>query len=61
MAKVRNISGEELFVPELNKLVSVDEVVEVPDARLVGYVGHKGDPSPVWADETPAPSKKKEN
>jgi hypothetical protein len=49
MAKVRNISGEQLFVPELSKLVEADEVVDVPDDRLDGYICQPA----TWADETP--------
>jgi len=39
MAKVQNVSGEVLNVPELGyRNVGPDEVVEVPDDRLEGYV-----------------------
>jgi len=39
VAKVRNISGEARHVAELNgRLIEADEVVEVPDNRVDGYV-----------------------
>ena len=50
MPKVRNISGEALVVPELNKLVEADEVVDVPEDRLAAYLEQPA----TWADETPA-------
>lgn len=57
MSKVRNVSGEPLFVPELNRLVEADQVVDVPVDRLSAYL----DQSATWADETPAkPATKKE-
>ena len=57
MAKVRNISGEPLHVPELNRLVEADQVVDVPDSRLDAYLCQPA----TWADETPAkPAKNKE-
>lgn len=37
MTKVRNVSGEARIVAELNRIVDIDEVVEVPDDRLEGY------------------------
>lgn len=37
MAKVRNVSGEDLYVPEVGRVVAVDEVVTVPDARAKAY------------------------
>jgi hypothetical protein len=53
MAQVRNISGRSLNVPELgfgySKIVTADEVVEVPDDRFAGYVGPAGFPSELWA------------
>jgi hypothetical protein len=53
MAQVRNISGRSLNVPELgfgySKIVTADEVVEVPDERYAGYVGPDGYPSALWA------------
>lgn len=55
MAKVRNVSGEQLYAVELNRLVQPDEVVEVPDDRLDGYTCQPM----TWADETPAPTKSK--
>lgn len=59
MAKIRNISGEQLFASEIHKLVEADEVVDVPDARLDAYLCQ----SATWADETPAKpaAKNKEN
>lgn len=38
MAKIRNISGDDRFVPELAKLVTVDSVTDVPDDRIDAYV-----------------------
>ncbi len=37
MAKIRNISGEALAVPEINRVVDVDEVVDVPDERVEAF------------------------
>lgn len=37
MAKVRNISGEPLAVPEINRVVDADEVVDVPDERVEAF------------------------
>ena len=51
--KVRNISGIDLLVPELNRVVPADAVVEVPDARADGYTSQ----SATWAAES-APTKK---
>lgn len=45
--KVRNVSGERLAVPELNRVVDVDEVVEVPDERADGYISQ-----PHWRAES---------
>jgi len=57
MAKVRNISGEPLAVPELGwRTVGVDEVVTVPDERLDAYTCQ----SATWAAES-APAKIKES
>lgn len=43
MARVRYIGPEPVTVPELgNRLVDLDEVVEVPDARFEGYVCQPG-------------------
>lgn len=54
MAHVRNISGEALVVPDLGRVVTPDELVEVPDEALAGYVCQ---PS-TWADESaPEPAK----
>lgn len=56
MSKVRNISGESLFVPELHRMVDADQVLDVPDDRLTAYLEQPA----TWADETPA-KKTKEN
>lgn len=45
--KVRNISGEPRFVPELNRVIDTDEIVEVPDERHEGYICQPL----VWGDE----------
>lgn len=56
MAHVRNVSGVDLFVPELNfRTVQADEVVQVPDARLEGFTCQPG----TWVEETPAASARK--
>ena len=47
MAKIRNVSGEDRFVPGLNREVKADEVVTVADASP-----YTCQPSN-WADETP--------
>ena len=47
MAKIRNVSGEDRWVPWLNREVKADEVVTVPDAAP--YTCQPG----TWADETP--------
>lgn len=51
--KVRNVSGDELYVPELNRLVAPDAVVEVPDNRADGYLSQPA----TWAAES-TPTKK---
>lgn len=38
MARVRYLGPEQATVPELNRTVEPDEVVEVPDERFEGYV-----------------------
>lgn len=38
MARVRYLGPEQATVPELNRTVEPDEVVEVPDGRFEGYV-----------------------
>lgn len=49
MAKIRNVSGDDLWVPWLNREVKADEVVEVPDADLEAYTAQPE----TWADQTP--------
>ncbi|AAT90044.1 hypothetical protein ATY41_02730 [Leifsonia xyli subsp. xyli] len=39
MGQVRNVSGEPRYVPELNRVIDVDEVADVPDERVDGYDG----------------------
>ena len=48
MAKIRNVSGEDLFVPWLNREVKADEVATVPDSDLESYTSQPA----VWADVT---------
>lgn len=38
MARVRFLGAEPVTVPELDRVVQPDEVVEVPDARFEGYI-----------------------
>jgi hypothetical protein len=38
MAKIRNVSGEDLIVPVLDRIVADDAVVEVPDALFDSFV-----------------------
>lgn len=48
MAKVRNISLDDRIVPELGRVVQMDEVAEVPDDRLwTGYL------CPSWSPYCP--------
>lgn len=42
MARVRFIGPEPVTVPELDRVVEPDTVVEVPDARFEGYVCQPG-------------------
>jgi len=54
MASVRNVSGDGLWVPALNRAVAEGEVVTVPDDRWDSYVYHpqwEGVDEPVVADE----------
>ena len=53
MAKIRNVSGVDLFVPWLNREVKADEVTTVPDSDLESYTNQSG----AWADETPQKDK----
>lgn len=48
MSQVRNITAQELYVPELGKTVAPDEVVTVPDKRLEAFVVQ----TETWADAT---------
>lgn len=54
MAKIRNVSGEDLFVPWLNKVVAADEVATVPDSDLAAYTCQPQ----TWADESPKKGEK---
>jgi hypothetical protein len=49
VAKIRNVSGEDLEVRlgPIQRLVKADEVLSVPDALAVHFE------SAAWADETP--------
>jgi len=38
MAQVRNISGTDLFVPAVARVVVEDEVIDVPDADFDSFV-----------------------
>lgn len=48
MAKIRNISGEALAVPEINRVVDADEVVDVPADRLEAFTQQTA----TWAAES---------
>ena len=37
MAKIRNVSGEELYVPSLSRLVQSGQVVEVDPERVYAF------------------------
>ena len=37
MAKVRNVSGVDLYVPEIGRVVEADEIVTVPGDRAEAY------------------------
>lgn len=54
--KIRNISGGDLFVPGLNKVVKADDVVVVPDAAASGYTCQKA----TWRAESSPNHKKTE-
>lgn len=51
--KVRNISGEDRFIPDANCVVEADSVVDLPDAIARGLEAQTG----LWAIES-APIKK---
>ena len=38
MPKIRNVSGEDLYVPWLDRVVVDDEVVDVPDEDGAAYL-----------------------
>ncbi len=48
MAKVRNISGEERFVTWVDRVVAVDELVDVPDDVAESFTCQPD----VWASES---------
>lgn len=54
--KIRNISGDDRFVPDLNRVVKADEVVTVPDALAGGYTCQKS----TWRSETTTKKTEKE-
>lgn len=37
MGQVRNVSGEPRYVPELNRVIDIDEISDVPDERVEAY------------------------
>lgn len=47
MARVRYVGPEPVTVPELDRVVEPDQVVEIPDARYEGYVCQPGTWEPV--------------
>lgn len=55
MARVRYVGPEPVTVPELDRVVEPDEIVEVPDARFEGYVCQPGTWEPIEEpkEETP--------
>lgn len=55
MAQVRNKKGIALYVPELNRTVEADQVVEIPDDRLEAFASQ----TETWSDETVAAPEKK--
>lgn len=64
MAKVRNITDRDLYVPSLERLVKPDEVIDVPDPEKheTGELTDKGNPatrtpdlSEVWPESLWAP------
>ena len=48
MSRVRNKTGDALFVPELGKVVQPGEIVDVPADRLEQYIIQ----TETWADES---------
>jgi len=50
--KIRNISGEKRYVPELFRDVDADEIVTVPDSRADAYLCQPH----TWAAEAPTPT-----
>lgn len=56
MARVRFLGPEPVTVPELDRVVHPDEVVEVPESRFEGYVCQPTNWEPV---EEPKTSTKK--
>lgn len=53
MAKIRNVSGQDLWVPWLGREVRADEVATVPDSDVESYTCQPA----VWADATPTTKK----
>lgn len=53
MAKIRNVSGEDRWVPWLNREVKADEITTVPDSDLESYTSQPA----TWADATPKAGK----
>jgi hypothetical protein len=49
VAKIRNVSGEDRYVPWLHREVKADEVASVPDSDLESYTSQPD----LWADATP--------
>ncbi len=46
--KIRNISGEDLAVPSLMRVVEADAVIDVPDADAAGFTCQPA----TWAAES---------
>ena len=53
MPKIRNVSGEDLYVPWMDRVVTADEVVDVPDDEGDAYLSQ----TMTWAAEGDSPTK----
>lgn len=57
MARVRFVGPEPVTVPELDRTVEPDEIVEVPDGRFEGYVCQPANWEVVEEPKVPAAKK----
>ena len=53
MAKIRNVSGQDLYAPWVGRVVTANEVVDVPDDEGDAYVSQTA----TWAAESDSSTK----